>query len=162
MEQTHEGLISVEPDYPQREESIRMPVPPISDNNAADVDDPAVKRLIRKINREHCAVIRLLKGSLTAMLRAGAALAEARGILGSTFPHWVQTKLPLTTAEADLLVRFFVAESGIREKDLSPTREMKLSRLVELLEELVGMWHNDDLADKLLDTAERDFEAGLA
>ena len=123
-----------------------MPIPANEGGKAAGVNDPAVRRLIPEINRQQVAVIRLLKGSLAAMLRAGASLAEARGILGSAFPHWVQTKLPLTTAEADLLVRFFVAESGIREKDLSPTREMKLSRLVELLEEFVGMWHSDDLA----------------
>ena len=135
---------------------MHVPIPPIGGGNAAGVDDPAVKRLIPEINRQQVAVIRLLKGSLTAMLRAGAALAEARGLLGSAFPHWVRMKLPLTTAEADLLVRLSVAKSGINEKDLSPTQEVKLEHLVKLLEEFVGMWHSDDLADSPLKSAERD------
>ena len=150
MEQTHEGLITVEPDSPQRGACVHMPVLEIGGSNAAGVDDPVAKRLIPKINREQAAVIRLVKGSLRAMLRTGAALAEAQGILGSAFPHWVQTRLPLTVAEADFLVRLSVAKSGIDEKELSPTREVKLARLVELFEELTGMWHNDDPADKPL------------
>ena len=150
MDHTRAGQITVEPDNPQGGTGVHTPVLEIGGGNAAGVEDPAAKRLIPKINREQAAIIRLLKGSLRAMLRTGAALAEAQGVLGSAFPNWVQTRLPLTVTEADFLVRLSVAKSKIDEKELSPTREVKLARLAELLEELADVWHSNDPADKRL------------
>jgi hypothetical protein len=155
MDEAHEKLSGAEPGDPPQVADIHMPITPSDDGKAVRVDDPAVKRLIPKLNREQAAVIRLLKGSLRSMLRTGAVLAEAEGILGCAFPHWVQTKLPLTTTEAAFLVRLCQAKSGINEKDLSPTQEVKLTRLVELLEEFFGSWHKGDVADKPLLEIER-------
>ena len=151
MEQTQEVLTVLEPDHPRREMGIQMAIPPTGCHNDTDVDNLVVKRLVFKINRQHAAAIRMLKGSLTAMARTGEALVEAQANLGGAYPHWVQTKLPLSRAEADFLACLCSAKSGINEKDLSPTRDVKLPRLVELLEELVSMWHSRDLADETLE-----------
>ena len=156
MEQMHEGLILAEPGYPQQEKSIHMPMPSNNGDNAAEIDDPVVKQLIPKINRQHAAAIRMLKGSLRAMARTGEALVAAQANLGASYPHWVQLKLSLTKAEADFLICLSAAESGINEKDLSPAREVKLARLVELLGELVTMWHSQVLTDETFENAKRD------
>jgi len=144
MEPIHEGL-AIERDYTRRESSPHTPAMPIrvDGGNTASIGDGSARRMIPKINRQQAAAIRLLKESLRAMLRTGGTLQEAREILGSAFPHWVQTKLPLTVAEADLLIRLATAESGIREKDLSPTQDVKLTRLVEVFQRLVGIWCTD-------------------
>jgi len=155
MEQMQEGLITVEQNDLQQGRSAILPVPPIGGVSATGADDLEIKQLTPKINRQQAAAIRMLKGSLRAMLRTGMALTEVQGILGSEFPHWVRTKLSLTPAEADFIVRFSSAKSGLNEEDLTPIQEVKLSRLLEILEQFVGMWQDDNLAGRPTETAER-------
>ena len=130
MEEVHERAATIEPGHDRQQGSIDMPISPTGNDNVTRVEDSAVRRLVRRINQEHAAVVRLLKASLRAILKGGASLSEGQALLGSAFPHWVQTKLSLTTAEAGFLLRSSLANSGISEEDLLPTREVKLARLV--------------------------------
>ena len=114
MEETHERPLTVEPDDPRHGGPIQLPT--IGGDVAANADYPVINHLTLKINREHAAVVRLVKGLLRATLRVGGALDEAQGVLGSGFPDWIRTKLPFTEAEAGFLIRVSGARLRINER----------------------------------------------
>ena len=156
MEEILEQPSAIEPDRSERQSCGRSPV--FSDGVEVDsrlgADHLAVKRLTPRLNRQRVEAIRLLKGSLVAMLRTGRTLAEARDLLGNGFAHWVQTELPLSTAEADFFTHLFVAKLGTSEKELLPDRELNLARLFDVLGDVVAMWHSAALAAKPPATAQ--------
>ena len=53
-----------------------------------------------RCNVAYCAVIRLIKALLAALIGTGTELAAAEREMGAEFPGFVVTKTPLTTAEA--------------------------------------------------------------
>ena len=67
---------------------------------------------------------------------------QAQADLGTAFPDWVHSSLPLSVAEADLFIRLANKGSGLSEGELSPARAVKFPRLLELIEELVRTWHS--------------------
>ena len=138
-----------------------MCIPRTGGGDSAEVADLAIKRSVSGINRQHLASIRLLKGSLRAVVRTGEALIDAQANLGSAFPNWVQTQLPFTPAEADFFICMAKTGSAISEKDVLPEREVKLPQLIGLFDTLVRMWRSHESASTPFETDGRDLPAEL-
>jgi hypothetical protein len=95
------------------------------------------------------------------VVRTGEALIDAQANLGSAFPNWVQTQLPLTPAEADFFIGMAKGSSAISEKDLLPEREVKLPRLIRLFDQLIRTWRSHESTSTPFETVGRNLPGEL-
>ncbi len=91
-----------------------------------------------------CKFTRCGKASIVALYTAAAELREFRQTLGDEFYDFARTRLGLTSADADFLLR--VAEMGIDPAQFSPAVEMRMPRLMEALGAVVAAYNNINVA----------------
>jgi hypothetical protein len=101
-------------DYPPRSIADINPTDPIQD----------------RCNVVFCAVLRLTKAMLAAVIVAGSELAAAERELGAGFPEFVATKTPWTLPAVRAVINF-ATQAGLRPEGISPAVAVPLARLLE-------------------------------
>ncbi len=87
--------------------------------------DPAQARL----NACFCAVLRLVKAMLAALIGAGVELAKVQEELGAGFDEFITTKTPWNMTEVRALVTF-AAQAGLSPEGLTPAHDVASARMM--------------------------------
>jgi len=121
---------------------------PVITRAVADLDpaDPAADRA----NVCFCAVIRLIKAMLAALLGAGMELAKVQQELGTGFNEFITTQTAWNTAEAKTLIQF-AAQAGLSPEGLKAAVDVPLGTVMTAMAFLGELYtaeveHNNDVA----------------
>jgi len=79
-----------------------------------------------------------LKGGVVELRKAAAEITQFRQILGDKFHDFARTRLGLSPALADFLLR--VAELGIDPAQFSPAVEVKMAAVMGTMARIVDTW----------------------